>query len=288
MHQTTQRLVNSIKRTFNAAEICVLARTQKLPVVSIKADQPIAATSHCVYQFTCNCDESYIGRTERCLISRVKKHLPKWVQISVLRKNDNVVETRKQPASAVARHVLTTGHVIDPMCAFRILLRRSNPRFLRFAEVVAINPLKPTFYPMVQNLPELERNTFESYVQKIVERSADRKRTNLLLRVSPKKPRLQFPEQLERYPMVQNLPELERNTFESYVQKIVERSADRKRTNLLLRVSPKKPRLQFPEQLERQIDLEVQFENFSNQLQELCPSSELNSERSKSTLVTIA
>ncbi|KAA3676597.1 uncharacterized protein DEA37_0009147 [Paragonimus westermani] len=107
-------------------------------------DQPIGATSHCVYQFTCNCNESYIGRTERCLISRVKEHLPNWVQNSVLRKNDNVVETRKQPASAVARHVLTTGHVINPICAFRILLRHSNPRFLRFAEAVAINRMKPT------------------------------------------------------------------------------------------------------------------------------------------------
>ncbi|KAA3680405.1 uncharacterized protein DEA37_0003061 [Paragonimus westermani] len=154
MHQTTQRLVNSIKRTFNAAELCVLARTQKLPVPSIKGDQPIGATSHCVYQFTCNCNESYIGRTERCLISRVKEHLPNWVQNSVLRKNDNVVETRKQPASAVARHVLTTGHVIDPSCAFRILLRHSNPRFLRFAEALAINRLKPTLCVQKQLLDD--------------------------------------------------------------------------------------------------------------------------------------
>ncbi|KAA3672845.1 uncharacterized protein DEA37_0009760 [Paragonimus westermani] len=114
-------------------------------IVDVKGDQPIGATLHCVDQFTCNCNESYIGRTERCLISRLKEHLPKWVQDSVLRKNDNVVETRRQPASAVARHVLTTGHVIDPICAFRILLRHSNPRFLRFAEAVAINRLKPHF-----------------------------------------------------------------------------------------------------------------------------------------------
>ncbi|KAA3681332.1 uncharacterized protein DEA37_0000223 [Paragonimus westermani] len=49
MHQTTQRLVNLINRTFNAAELCVLVRTQKLPVPSIKGDQPVGATSHCVY-----------------------------------------------------------------------------------------------------------------------------------------------------------------------------------------------------------------------------------------------
>ncbi|KAA3681950.1 uncharacterized protein DEA37_0000663 [Paragonimus westermani] len=65
MHQTTQRLVNSIKQTFNTAELCVSARTQKLPVPSIKGDQPVGATSHCVYQFTHDYEESYIGRTDR-------------------------------------------------------------------------------------------------------------------------------------------------------------------------------------------------------------------------------
>ncbi|KAA3680235.1 uncharacterized protein DEA37_0006055 [Paragonimus westermani] len=89
------------------------------------------------------------------LISRVKEHLPNWVQNSVLRKNDDVVETRKQPASAVTRHVLTTGHVIDPICASRILLRHSNPRFLRFAEAVAINRMKPTLCVQKQLLVNL-------------------------------------------------------------------------------------------------------------------------------------
>ncbi|KAA3675200.1 uncharacterized protein DEA37_0011011, partial [Paragonimus westermani] len=141
--QTTQRLRKSIKRTFNAAELRVIARIQKLPLPSIKGDQPIGATSHCVYQFVCNCGESYIGRTERCLISRMKEHLPKWVQKSVLPENGNVSETHKQPVSSAARHILTTCHAIDPSCAFKILLRHSNPRFLRFADAVAINRLKP-------------------------------------------------------------------------------------------------------------------------------------------------
>ncbi|KAA3678481.1 uncharacterized protein DEA37_0008693 [Paragonimus westermani] len=138
-----------------STELCVLARIQKLPVPSIKGDQPIGATSHCVYQFACNCNESYIGRTERCLISRVKEHLPKWVQNSGLRENDTVVETRKQPTSTVARHVLTTGHVIDPICAFRILLRHSKLRFMRFAEAVAVNRLKPTLCVQKQLLVNL-------------------------------------------------------------------------------------------------------------------------------------
>ncbi|KAA3678612.1 uncharacterized protein DEA37_0003891 [Paragonimus westermani] len=119
-------------------------------------------------------------------------------------------------------------------------------------------------YHMVQNLPELERNTFESYVQKIVERSAERKRTNLLLRVSPKKPRMQFPEQPERY--VHNFSSL---TLSKTLTEILSLG----------------PKFCYPGDKCRQIDLEVQFENFNNQLQELCPSSELNSEHFKSTLV---
>ncbi|KAA3674816.1 uncharacterized protein DEA37_0002145, partial [Paragonimus westermani] len=46
----------------------VRRRTQKLPVLSIKGDQSIGAKSHC--------EESYIGRTGRCLISREKERLP--------------------------------------------------------------------------------------------------------------------------------------------------------------------------------------------------------------------
>ncbi|KAA3679319.1 uncharacterized protein DEA37_0000788 [Paragonimus westermani] len=130
-----------------ARRICTqdsLARELNLITSTLQSsDQPVDASSHCVYQFTCNCKESYIGRTESCLIPGVKEHLPKWVQRSVLQKNGNVIETHKPPAFAVVGHILTTCHVIDPICAFRILIRHSNPKFLRFAEAVAIDRLKP-------------------------------------------------------------------------------------------------------------------------------------------------
>ena len=83
MKRITQRLSASVCSTYNAAEIRVINKTQRLPLPSIKGDQAIGAKAHCIYQFTCDCGNSYIGRTDRCLNSRIKEHLPKWVRCEV-------------------------------------------------------------------------------------------------------------------------------------------------------------------------------------------------------------
>ena len=142
MKRITQRLSASVCSTYNAAEIRVSNKTQRLPLPSIKGDQAIGAKAHCIYQFTCDCGNSYIGRTDRCLNSRIKEHLPKWVRCEV-ETGPLSVTTRRPPASSIARHVLTTGHQINPDKSFRILLSHPNPHFLRFAEAVAINRLHP-------------------------------------------------------------------------------------------------------------------------------------------------
>ena len=137
MRQTTQRLSASLQSTYNAAELRVINKTQRLPLPLIKGNQPVGAKSHCIYQFTCDCGDSYIGRTDRCLKSRIKEHLPKWVLRAV--ETGPVEETaRRLPASSIARHLLTSGHNVNPDKAFRVVLSHPNPRFLRFAEAVAI------------------------------------------------------------------------------------------------------------------------------------------------------
>ena len=142
MRETTKRLSAAVQSTYNAAEIRVINRTQRLPLPSIKGEQAVGAKSHCIYQFTCDCGDSYIGRTDRCLSSRIKEHLPQWVQRTI--ENGPQAEvTHKQPASSIARHLLTTGHRIDPNRSFKILLSHHNPNFLRFAEAVAISRLRP-------------------------------------------------------------------------------------------------------------------------------------------------
>ena len=46
--------------------------------------------------------------------------------------------------SSIGRHLLATGHVIDPKKAFRVILRTQSSRALRFAEALANQRLKPS------------------------------------------------------------------------------------------------------------------------------------------------
>lgn len=141
--RTTKRLVSAIQRTYCAAEAVVINRTRRLLLPSVKEEEPIGAKSHCIYQFLCNCGVSYIGRTDRALDSRMKEHLPNWVQRAVNQPPSDDTCSRKPPASSIGRHILATRHQINPSSAFQILLRHPNSRLLRFAEAAAISRIKP-------------------------------------------------------------------------------------------------------------------------------------------------
>ena len=141
--KTTQRLVASLKRTYNTAELRVISRTQPLSLPSLKGSKPIIAQSHCIYQFSCNCGACYIGINDRRFRSRIKGHVPKWVENTVKLSNVGTLRARKPPASSIAKRLLETGHQVDKHSSFRILLCHSNPRFLRFAEAVVIKRSNP-------------------------------------------------------------------------------------------------------------------------------------------------
>ena len=143
MMRISQRLASTVKRTYNAAEVRVLNKTSGLPLPSVYGTQTIGAKSHCIYKFECNCGESYIGRTDRRLISRIREHVPKWVEE---RLNGTSVDigNHRPPTSSIGRHLLATGHAVDLNSAFSIVLHNESPRFLLFAEAVAINRSKPS------------------------------------------------------------------------------------------------------------------------------------------------
>ena len=139
--QTRSRLTAALNRTFYAAQLVVIERTRRIPLSSIKVQQPIDATSHCIYQFSCNCGESYIGRTDRLLETRIKEHLPKWVMSELNRPSPSAL---KLPTSSIGKHVLIDAHQVNTLSTFKVILRHTNPNFLRFAEAVAIRILKPS------------------------------------------------------------------------------------------------------------------------------------------------
>nr|VZI33431.1 unnamed protein product [Spirometra erinaceieuropaei] len=69
--------------------------------------------------------------------------MPKW-----LLKAEN-----KVPRSSITKHLVDTGHTVDPMVAFKVLFRATTGRLLRFAEAAAIRRRKPELW--VSNLTQL-------------------------------------------------------------------------------------------------------------------------------------
>ncbi|VDP55692.1 unnamed protein product [Schistosoma margrebowiei] len=45
--------------------------------------------------------------------------------------------------SAIARHLLDTGHEVDMLKSFKVINKQSNSNLLKFAEALAIKRLKP-------------------------------------------------------------------------------------------------------------------------------------------------
>ena len=75
-----QHLENFIERTYYVAALFLLSKTEPIYVHNFGRINNDAVTSHCIYQFTFHYGSNYIGRTERMLKTRVKEHIPNWLQ----------------------------------------------------------------------------------------------------------------------------------------------------------------------------------------------------------------
>ena len=127
------RLTFAVNRTSNAAKPILLYTTTRLPLPPRKDAVLTTATSMCLYQFTCTCGVKYVGRTIRRLQSRISEHVPKWLNKGV----DKVSQ------SAIAKHLKSTGHIVDICDTFRPLNRFNSKRLLAFAEAALIRLTKP-------------------------------------------------------------------------------------------------------------------------------------------------
>ncbi|KAH9596960.1 hypothetical protein MS3_00000975 [Schistosoma haematobium] len=73
------KLTRVVKRTLNAANLCLSYSTRSMVFPQLKNKLPGYATFMCIYEFSCSCGESYIRRTTRQLNQRVSEHLPSWL-----------------------------------------------------------------------------------------------------------------------------------------------------------------------------------------------------------------
>ena len=131
--QIKQRLGAAIRRTYFAAELLVTHNCRSLLRESNVDKKSADVTSNCIYQFTCTCGSRYVGRTERILSTRISEHVP----------TNLTLNGPKLPSSAIGRHIIDSGHVIDKTKAFKVITRARNAQLLRFAEASAIRRIKP-------------------------------------------------------------------------------------------------------------------------------------------------
>jgi hypothetical protein len=141
--QTANRLKSAIKITYHAADLRILSSTRSLPLPSIKTDCPISESSHCIYKFQCSCSDFYLGRTDRNVQSRMAEHIPKWLRQELTKPTSSPSKSNRNPLSSIAKHLMITGHKVDPESAFTIIIRNQRPQILKIAEAIMITRLKP-------------------------------------------------------------------------------------------------------------------------------------------------
>ena len=136
----TRRISSALKSIFFAAELHCTFRSQPILSGQNKDKLPMLTSSMVIYSFRCICDALYVGRTTRQLSTRIREHLPHWLQHG----------GRGAISSAVLAHLVDTGHRVDPRKAFGILFRipqnRSKAvrqRMLATAEAISIRRLRP-------------------------------------------------------------------------------------------------------------------------------------------------
>ena len=101
---------------------------------------PTTSRSQIVYEFTCSCGLTYVGKTTQCLSVRIDQHIPRKIL-------DSTPDLRKHRAdSAITRHLKENPDCISkalPTKAFRILVQaRSKPQ-LDVLEALFIKRLAP-------------------------------------------------------------------------------------------------------------------------------------------------
>ena len=142
-NQVSRNLKSALKRTYMAAELRILQTTKGLSYHN-RSKRPVDQNaSHVIYQFTCSCGDTYIGRTDRCLAQRVAEHVPKWLLNSRSQCSQTTETKPKNPTSSIARHLMMTGHQVDLTQAFKVMLRNRNPKLLAFCEAVLIAKHRP-------------------------------------------------------------------------------------------------------------------------------------------------
>jgi predicted GIY-YIG superfamily endonuclease len=135
------RITRAVESAYPAANLQVFYTNRPILTPCNKDKLPCSTASSVIYLFSCSCGASYIGRTTRRLIQRIKEHIPSWLARG----------EHRQVRSSILAHLIDLNHSVNLEQSFKVIYRTEQSRskglrqrFLNTAEAVAIRLHKPT------------------------------------------------------------------------------------------------------------------------------------------------
>ena len=93
-----------IERTYRAARLFLLSKTKPIYVPNFSRINNDAVTSHCIYQFMCDCGSKYVGRQWECWKLELE-NIPKWLENQI--SSPYPIDGNEwYPASSIAKHLI--------------------------------------------------------------------------------------------------------------------------------------------------------------------------------------
>ena len=114
---------------------------------------PMELNDGVIYQFTCGCSSTYIGRTGKQLQCRINEHCPKW-SFTGDRKRPR---SKLPPPSNITRHIMNCDKFLSsPKSYFKIVHSSNHHTIRKILEALEIKIWKPELCKQKENLFELK------------------------------------------------------------------------------------------------------------------------------------
>ena len=136
----TKILKSTVRSVYPSCDPLILWKCKTVPQRSLKDGRGESETCGTIYEFTCMCSSTYVGRTSRSLSDRIKEHAPRWIR-----------EGRNQPPrngkiqSAITKHLIICPSIDRNRISdcFKFVFRNISNRKLHILEALTIASRTP-------------------------------------------------------------------------------------------------------------------------------------------------
>ena len=139
-----QQLTHAVQSCYNAVQLRTIFSTKNLISPKTKDRTPSHQLSNVVYEYSCYCDNKYVGRTSQRLEARMKQHVPNNL-LRAMKINDQTKLEKTKWSSSIGQHLAD-----NPKCGanfdasqFSVLRRARSDFHLKVLEAIFIQTTSP-------------------------------------------------------------------------------------------------------------------------------------------------